>query len=107
MSFHSNFNFFFTDFNDKSLTDLNIALFFFISVRCGPPYDATFSRQSGRLYVNVSWQKDDFIINYFVRYKAMGSLLWSEVSNKPVKLVLFSPENIFFLIVNISKKEHN
>ncbi|KAA8584341.1 hypothetical protein FQN60_008126 [Etheostoma spectabile] len=53
-------------------------------VRCGPPYSVSFSRHSGRLLVNVSWQKEDTkaIKKYFVRYKALGSLSWSK---SPVK----------------------
>ncbi|XP_028457817.1 interleukin-31 receptor subunit alpha [Perca flavescens] len=53
-------------------------------LRCGPPYKVSFSRHSGRLVVNVSWQKEDTkaIKYYFVRYKALGSLSWSK---SPVK----------------------
>ncbi|XP_032394813.1 protein sidekick-2 isoform X2 [Etheostoma spectabile] len=53
-------------------------------LRCGPPYSVSFSRHSGRLLVNVSWQKEDTkaIKKYFVRYKALGSLSWSK---SPVK----------------------
>ncbi|XP_034752891.1 interleukin-31 receptor subunit alpha [Etheostoma cragini] len=49
-------------------------------LRCGPPYSVSFSRHSGRLVVNVSWQKEDAkaIKKYFVRYKALGSLSWSK-----------------------------
>ncbi|XP_029300291.1 interleukin-31 receptor subunit alpha [Cottoperca gobio] len=49
-------------------------------VRCGPPYNASFSRHSGRIVVNVSWQKEEIraIQYYSVRYKALGSLSWSK-----------------------------
>ncbi|KAI3362116.1 hypothetical protein L3Q82_012445, partial [Scortum barcoo] len=49
-------------------------------MRCGPPYSVSFSRHSGRLVVNVSWEKEDtvFIKNFSVRYKALGSPLWSQ-----------------------------
>ncbi|XP_044030201.1 uncharacterized protein LOC122865602 isoform X2 [Siniperca chuatsi] len=49
-------------------------------LRCGPPYNVSFSRHSGRLAVNVNWQKEDkkAIKYYSVRYKALGSLLWSK-----------------------------
>ncbi|XP_053195483.1 interleukin-31 receptor subunit alpha [Scomber japonicus] len=63
-------------------------------LRCGPPYNATFSRHSGRLYVNVSWQKDYFIDNYSVRYKAMGSLLWSKSSINCTKAERCTVENL-------------
>ncbi|XP_071322000.1 interleukin-31 receptor subunit alpha [Trachinotus anak] len=49
-------------------------------LRCAPPYNVNFRRQSGKLSVNVSWQKKDTkaIEFYSVRYKALGSLLWNE-----------------------------
>nr|XP_046230966.1 interleukin-31 receptor subunit alpha isoform X2 [Scatophagus argus] len=49
-------------------------------LRCGPPYKVSFSRHSGRLVVNVIWQQADkkLIKYYSVRYKVLGSLLWSE-----------------------------
>ncbi|XP_022624525.1 interleukin-31 receptor subunit alpha-like isoform X1 [Seriola dumerili] len=49
-------------------------------LRCGPPDKVSFSRQFGKLSVTVSWQEDDqkVIEFYSVRYKAVGSLLWSE-----------------------------
>uniref|UniRef100_UPI0037E881DB interleukin-31 receptor subunit alpha n=1 Tax=Semicossyphus pulcher TaxID=241346 RepID=UPI0037E881DB len=49
-------------------------------LRCAPPYDASFSRHSGRLHVNVSWQqKDRTVIKYYsVRYKTLSSLLWDK-----------------------------
>lgn len=64
----------------------------YVSVRCGPPCNVSFSRHSGRLVVNVRWQQVDMrdIKYYSVRYKALGSLLWNQVSIK-------------FLIWNISQ----
>ncbi|KAM9307003.1 interleukin-31 receptor subunit alpha isoform 2-T2 [Pholidichthys leucotaenia] len=46
-------------------------------LRCGPPHNASFSRNK-KLSMNVSWNKDDAnsIRNFFVRYKALGSLDW-------------------------------
>ncbi|XP_040012883.1 interleukin-31 receptor subunit alpha isoform X1 [Xiphias gladius] len=51
-------------------------------LRCDPPYNVYFRRQSGKLDVNVKWQLEDIraIKYYSVRYKALGSLLW----NKPL-----------------------
>ncbi|KAM8742846.1 interleukin-6 receptor subunit beta [Acanthopagrus schlegelii] len=48
--------------------------------RCGPPHNASFSRHSGRLAVDVSWPQGDrkYIQDYDIRYKAADSLLWSE-----------------------------
>ncbi|XP_070781171.1 interleukin-31 receptor subunit alpha [Enoplosus armatus] len=53
-------------------------------LRCDPPYKVSFSRRSGSLDVNVSWQRADtkYIKYYSVRYKALGSLSWSK---SPVK----------------------
>ncbi|XP_027137749.1 protein sidekick-2 isoform X3 [Larimichthys crocea] len=49
--------------------------------RCGPPYNASFSRHAGRLVVNVSWQQEDRkVVEYYsVRYKALDNLSWSEL----------------------------
>ncbi|XP_040914468.1 interleukin-31 receptor subunit alpha [Toxotes jaculatrix] len=49
-------------------------------LRCGPPHRVSFSRQSGKLDMNVSWKSDDIraIKHYSVRYKALGSQLWSQ-----------------------------
>ncbi|XP_044188640.1 protein sidekick-1 [Thunnus albacares] len=51
-------------------------------LRCGPPDKVTFSRDLGKLFVNVSWQKNDIkvIKNYSVTYNALGSLLGSKLS---------------------------
>ncbi|XP_054468064.1 protein sidekick-1 [Anoplopoma fimbria] len=48
--------------------------------RCGPPHNVSFSRHSGRLYVNVSWPKEDIkVIEYYnVSYKALG---WSWIKS--------------------------
>ncbi len=80
-------SFYFSLFVDKALTDVNIGVCFNISVRCGPPYNVSFSRHSGGLVLNVNWEKEDIdVIKYYsVRYKALGSLLWSKVS---IKLLL-------------------
>ncbi len=77
-------SFYFSLFVDKALTDVNIGVCFNISVRCGPPYNVSFSRHSGGLVLNVNWEKEDVdVIKYYsVRYKALGSLLWSKVSIK-------------------------
>ncbi|XP_030291005.1 leukemia inhibitory factor receptor [Sparus aurata] len=55
--------------------------------RCGPPYAASFSRHSGRLAVNVSWPQGDrkYIKDYYIRYKALDSLLWSEAQSQREK----------------------
>ncbi|XP_019937272.2 interleukin-31 receptor subunit alpha isoform X2 [Paralichthys olivaceus] len=49
--------------------------------RCGPPHKVSFGRQVGNLYVNVSWPQEDLkAVNYYsVRYKVLGSLLWTEL----------------------------
>ncbi|GAA6219225.1 interleukin-31 receptor subunit alpha-like [Lates japonicus] len=49
-------------------------------LRCSPPNHASFSRQSGKLDVDVRWQGEDakFIKYYSVRYKALGSPSWNE-----------------------------
>ncbi|XP_068430335.1 interleukin-31 receptor subunit alpha [Clinocottus analis] len=49
-------------------------------LRCGPPLEASFSRRSGRLVVNVRWpqKKMQYIKYYFVKYRAAGSLSWSK-----------------------------
>ncbi|XP_059213570.1 LOW QUALITY PROTEIN: interleukin-31 receptor subunit alpha [Centropristis striata] len=49
-------------------------------LRCGPPASVSFSRKSGSLVLNVSWQQEDIraVMNYSVRYKALGSPSWSK-----------------------------
>ncbi|XP_041667432.1 protein sidekick-2 [Cheilinus undulatus] len=49
-------------------------------LRCDPPYNASFSRYSGRLAVDVSWGLKDKsgIMYYSVRYKPRSSLLWNQ-----------------------------
>ncbi|XP_047185518.1 leukemia inhibitory factor receptor isoform X2 [Scophthalmus maximus] len=56
----------------------------YISVRCDPPHNVSFSRRSRTLDVHVSWlPEDEKAVKYFsVRYKALGSLLWIQ---PPVK----------------------
>lgn len=70
--------------DDTLSKDLNMGDCFDISVQCGPPHKVSFSRHSGRLAVNVSWQKEDIkaIQTFTVRYKTLGSLLWNRVSIK-------------------------
>ncbi|XP_062290432.1 uncharacterized protein LOC133995137 [Scomber scombrus] len=82
---YKNYNMIAEVFENSESTNCTKAVFRGITstlLRCGPPYNVNFSRHSGRLYVNVSWQKDDLkaIEYYSVRYKAMGSLLWSKSS---------------------------
>ncbi|XP_053266809.1 interleukin-31 receptor subunit alpha isoform X2 [Pleuronectes platessa] len=46
-------------------------------LRCDPPYEVSFRRRLGNLHVNVSWQQT--VVKHFsVRYKVLGSLLWTE-----------------------------
>ncbi|XP_075885551.1 leukemia inhibitory factor receptor [Nelusetta ayraudi] len=49
-------------------------------MRCAPPGEATFTRQSGRLEVKVKWQQDDrdVIKHFHVRHGVLGSQQWSE-----------------------------
>ncbi|XP_035847341.1 interleukin-31 receptor subunit alpha isoform X2 [Sander lucioperca] len=65
-------------------------------LRCGPPYKVSFGRHSGRLVVNVSWQKEDTkaITYYFVRYKALGSLSWSKSPMKSQNGEICTVENL-------------
>ncbi|XP_035766200.1 protein sidekick-1, partial [Neolamprologus brichardi] len=48
--------------------------------RCDPPNYVKFTRHSGKLDINVSWDQNDVkhIMSYSVRYKALGSLQWNE-----------------------------
>lgn len=53
-----------------------------VAARCGPPGEATFRRQSGKLKVEVRWQQDDrdAIRRFHVRHGVLGSSQqWSEV----------------------------
>ncbi|XP_069556861.1 uncharacterized protein, partial [Brachyistius frenatus] len=52
-------------------------------LRCGPPNNVSFRRLSGGLDVYVNWQQEDIkdVEFYSVRYEAVGSLGWSEVSS--------------------------
>lgn len=72
-------SFLFPPLGNISLTDLKLSCPH-ISDRCDPPKYASFSRHAGRIAVNVSWQNEKHVKSYFVRYKALGSSSWNEVS---------------------------
>ncbi|XP_028273409.1 protein sidekick-1 isoform X2 [Parambassis ranga] len=61
--------------------------------RCGPPHSASFRRHAGMLNMTVKWPLGDskHITNYTVRYKEVGSHLWSKspvaFHNKRCRLV--------------------
>ncbi|XP_026152547.1 protein sidekick-1 isoform X2 [Mastacembelus armatus] len=48
-------------------------------LRCGPPHKLSVTRNSGKLDLNVSWEKEDMpvVTLYSVRYRALSSLSWN------------------------------